>query len=33
MFDNNYGKMRKNSKTEPKIDNYEDVSLFYIEII
>ncbi|KAL5236198.1 hypothetical protein ACI65C_003608 [Semiaphis heraclei] len=24
MFDNNYGKMRKNSKTEPKIDNYED---------
>eukprot|EP00102_Acyrthosiphon_pisum_P022156 XP_016659366.1 PREDICTED: uncharacterized protein LOC100574271 isoform X2 [Acyrthosiphon pisum] len=25
MFDNNYGKMRKNSKTESKIDNYEDV--------
>ncbi|KAL4107441.1 hypothetical protein QTP88_017783 [Uroleucon formosanum] len=25
MFDNNYGKMRKNSKTEPKIDNYEDI--------
>jgi len=33
MFDNNYGKIRKMSKSEPKIDDYERVSLFYIEII
>lgn len=34
MFDNNYGgKMRKMSKTVPKIDNYERVSLSYIKII